>query len=92
MKLYLVKRGTKGRLIDLKADKAKHSQDTAWTVRRDCEFTDTVIDPIHLHNRPNATYDPLMKELANNGYAVFADWDNQRYLLAVKYNEVEILC
>lgn len=90
MKLYTVKNGTKGKLIDTQAFDA--SRITDWTVRGEHDFTETIIDPIRLRNHPDEIKDGYLILLAATGYAVFASEDNTRYMLAVKYNQVEIMC
>ena len=89
MKLYIVKQGTDGFLID---NDAEENPITTWRTRKECDFTETVIDPIRLHNHPHEEHRTHLVELAKDGFAVFADWDNPRYLLAVPYNAVEIIC
>ncbi len=89
MKLYIVRQGTKGFLIDTHNDETPVSE---WRTRKECDFTETVIDPIRLHNHPGEEHRTHLVELAKDGYAVFADWDNPRYMLAVKYDQVNILC
>lgn len=89
MKLYTVRPGTRGFVVDTEAVKGNTR---AWTTTKKCEFSDTVIDPIRFHNQPTAVKEPHLIALAMEGYAVFADYDNPRWLLAVKYDECEILC
>lgn len=89
MKVYIVKDGTKGKLIDTKIASNRIMD---WTVRGEHSFTETVIDPIRLHNHPDETHDAELIELAQDGYAVFAHEINNRFLLAVKWNNIELLC
>ena len=90
MKIYNVKKGTQGLLRTYKPDgSVTHSN---WTVRKDITFGDyeLVIDPIRLHNNPEATV--LGAALAMQGYSVFMKEGQVKYGLAVKYTEVETVC
>ncbi len=89
MKVYTVKDGTKGKLIDTQIST---NRSLNWTVRGEHNFTETVIDPIRLHNHPNEKHDIELIELARNGYAIFVSEKNNRFLLAVKWNDIELLC
>lgn len=88
MKLYTVKKGTEGFLID---NQAEENSITDWCTRTSISFTETVFDPISLHNG-REEYRTALVALAKDGYAIFADNDNTRYMLAVPFNQVEILC
>jgi len=89
MKVYIVKDRTKGKLIDTQTNVNRISN---WTVRGEHNFTETVIDPIRYHNRPDETNDVELIRLVQDGYVVFASEKNNRFLLAVKWNDIEILC
>lgn len=86
MKLYRIKKGTAGKLIDTKEDAVND-----WTVSKDLSFMDTVADPIRYHNRPADITDPLHVKLVQQGYAIFIDSVSTRYLLAVQYERVGVL-
>lgn len=86
MKLYRIKSGTKGKVIDRKETSIKD-----WTVTKDLNFMDTVADPIRYHNRPADITDPLHVKLVQQGYALFVDPKTPRYILAVQYEDVGVL-
>lgn len=86
MKLYRIKTGTEGKLIRV-AD--EDIQD--WTVRKDLSFMDTIIDPVRYHNRPGDVDNPLYNKMAQQGYALFSNANDPRYVLAVQYEDVNIL-
>lgn len=86
MKLYRIKEGTVGKIIDQVDDMVKD-----WTVTKDLSFTDTVTDPVRYHNRPADTTNTLHVKLVQQGYALFVAPARPRYVLAVQYEDVGIL-
>jgi hypothetical protein len=90
VKLYRVTKGTTGKLIKVGADTQPEIKD--WTVRKDLTFMDTIIDPVMYHNRPGDFEDPLHIAMVQGGYALFANASNPRYILAVQYEDVGVLC
>ena len=90
MKLYRIKKGTQGALITDEADGTVSHK--VWTVRQDLAFTETVIDPIRLHNNPGEMEGTVEHQFAIGGCAVFVDFDKPQYRLAVSYNDVEVVC
>ena len=86
MKLYRIKEGTTGKLIRVADENIRE-----WTVRKDLSFMDTIIDPVRYHNRPGDVDNPLYNKLAQQGYALFSKDGDPRYVLAVQYEDVNIL-
>ena len=96
MKLYQVKKGTKGIVFnEANMDDLKH---TEWKTTKDLEFFDTVIDPVRYANIQNShvpvspDWVPVMyRGLAAAGYVVFRDWEKPGFALAVPYNQVKVM-
>ncbi len=91
MKLYVVKKGTVGKLIQF--SKNEEPEVTTWTTRKDLSFISYMLDPTK--NYYELRDQPLVK-LAKSGYFIFGgesggDW-NPRYALAVRESDVEVLC
>jgi len=87
VKLYRVKTGTKGKLIRVADEDIRD-----WTVRKDLSFMDTIIDPVRYHNRPGDHDNVLYNKMAQQGYALFSNATDPRYILAVLYDDISILC
>lgn len=94
MKLYKIAKGTAGKLITQLPGVDPQVQD--WNTTKDLEFTETLLDPIRLHNN-RADYDhtSLAVKLVMKGYALYGGEDgydpNAKYILAVPYDNVDVL-
>lgn len=90
MKIYKVKKGTKGLLRTHKPDGSVSHVN--WFIRSNMTFGDheLIIDPVRLHNNPESTV--MGAALAMQGYSVFMKEGQMKYSLAVKYDEVETVC
>jgi len=90
MKMYKVQKGTQGLLI-VNHPNGKSDRST-WIVREDLTFGDfeLVVDPVRLHNNPDSTMTGV--DLALKGYSVFIKEGQLKYGLAVKYDDVEVVC
>ena len=91
MKLYRIKKGTIGKIIRVADEDIRE-----WVVRKDLSFMDTIIDPVRYHNNPGAVDNALYNKLAQQGWALFSQSHSQtnanpRYVLAVQYDDVNIL-
>lgn len=93
MKLYRIKAGTWGRLIDASAAVATHK---AWCVRTDRRFIESLIDPIRYANghRIVGEQNNAFNELAKDGYAIFGGEygcePEEKYYIAVPYSQLEV--
>lgn len=88
MKLYQIPRGTLGLLLH----KDTHGcwwDETSWETSQKLHFSETVLDPISLHNGRKAN-DTFIR-LVEKGYALFQDTQRLGYVLAVPYNRVTVL-
>lgn len=98
MKLYEVAKGTEGLLLTRgKEDGIEVFDVQKWVVRKDLTFSETFLDPIRLHNnRGDYDFKELTTQYAEAGYAIFAGEHgserNAKYILAVPYDQVEVLC
>lgn len=90
---YRVKKGTTGKYIELNPNQDAIIKD--WIVRKDCEFPNCLIDPVVVKTMVEEAQKCVAGVLANQGYALFGgDSGNDRrarYVLAVKYGDVEII-
>jgi len=99
MKWYEVKVGQQGKLLTRTAPGRYSIRD--WTVRRECCFSETVLDPISAYNmlsraeRGRAREEDLPDDhvfvtLAQRGYALFGGEHGSdhtaKYILAVHYD------
>jgi hypothetical protein len=96
MKLYTVKKGTRGIVFnESNMDDLKHIE---YVTTKDLEFFDTVIDPVRYANIQNGhipvspDWVPAMYAgLAAAGYAIFRDYENPGHALAVLYKTVKVM-
>ena len=97
MKLYIIKEGTRGRVITRTPGNA--STISNWITTRKLRYGDNelVIDPIRVFNNLNNPNDEdttvCSFGLAMEGYSVFTPAGTDgKYSLAVKYEDVEVVC
>ncbi len=89
---YLIKKGTPGKLIELKPHEDAVIKD--WTIRKDVEFESCLIDPLVVKTMVEAAQKTIAGTLATQGYALFggdSGGDRRaRYVLAVQYDKITI--
>jgi len=93
--MYTVPKGTSGIVLEAKYPLSSNVRpefdSIPWTVRKDCEFFETVHDPVA---RANNRTVPTFEGLADAGYAIFAHMvdaeEAPKYYLAVLYSDVKI--
>ena len=100
MKMYSVKKGTRSIVIRGEGPGLtgkgliRYDDGTPYTTTKNLDFFDTVVDPIRLHNMKAGdmrSIPRLFLQLAEVGYAIFRDEDRPEYLLAVAYDDVEVM-
>lgn len=95
MKLYRARKGTPAKLIINEPNKDVVVKD--WTIRRDVQLGDPIIDPVRYHNRPSDfPSDSLAVKLALQGYGIYYEHNDPNheralYLIAIPYDRVEVL-
>jgi hypothetical protein len=104
MKLYSIKKGERVLVITgtelatglgsrNSGSVVKYDTGRVFNTTRDLSFTETVIDPIKIHNSlANQLGHPkIFNDLAKVGYALFRSEDKPLYILAVEYKHVEVV-
>lgn len=94
MHLYIIRRGTHGKLITQKGSDQSPVV-TDWVTRKSLTFTEFVIDPVWYHNnRGKMPISPTLEQLAQRGFAVYGGESGgvltAKYLLAVPYESVRV--
>lgn len=95
MKLYRARKGTPAKLIV--NEPGKDVEVKNWTIRRDVQLGDPLIDPVIYHNRPaDFPSESLAVKLALQGYGIYfefnsPDRERSKYLIAVPYDRVDVL-
>jgi hypothetical protein len=95
--MYTVPKGTRGNLLKpkypLSSNVNPEFESKEWVTRKDCEFFETVHDPVSQANGRGMNV-AMFEGLAAAGYGVFAHLidvqEAPKYYLAVLYNEVKI--
>lgn len=93
MKLYEIPKGTEGKLIIQEPNGVEVRE---WITRKDLAFSETLLDPVRLHNNRGAyDHSSLAVKLVYHGYALFAgsfgNVASAKYVLAVPYDEVHVM-
>lgn len=96
MKVYIIPEGTKGILLTRQDDGSYETQD--WRTRREVSNTDLVFDPIRHYNHPEEfPLNHIFSMLVRRGYGIMCNSEhganeNAKHLIAVPYNEMNVLC
>lgn len=92
---YRVKKGTLAKVIQQTPNQDAKILHESWTVRKDIEFLECLIDPIVVKTMVEEAKKSLAGSLANQGYALFggdSGGDRQAmYILAIPYAHIEVI-
>lgn len=93
--IYRVKKGTPAKVIQQTPNQDATVLHESWTVRKDVDFTECLIDPIVVKTLSEQAKKALGGTLATQGYALFggdSGGDRQaKYVIAVPYIHVEVV-
>jgi hypothetical protein len=92
---FRVKRGTPAQVIQQTPNQDATVLHKNWTVRKDIEFVECLIDPIVVKSMVEQAQQSLAGSLANQGYALFggdSGGDRQaKYIIAIEYGNIEVV-
>ncbi len=94
MKMYSIPVGTQGKVLIQEPNADIKMSD--WTTRKDLTFSETILDPVRLHNNRGAyDHSSVAVKLVSQGFALFGgEMGNDadaKHILAVPYDQVKVV-